>query len=283
MKAKRSLLVLVAGCGCLALALQQQPRKYVILDDKKGGFKIYDVESALGSFEPGGDYTFDASGSPMRGHSKEQGLTFSMRSMSGVAARTEGGSFRVKSAKANGSVVAEIASSGAEGSTSRSHIETEALTLTEDASESTITFPGDFTFANRVVTSGTDRFFEFKAPGGTFVTPLLSQTSGSNNPFKSATVRGPVTATIDSKRTVAEGTSRQLIKLKSATMTYDGATRILRFEGGVEADVEYTPAKGDSLAFTSNYEWLTVELDERSAVVSVKSGAGKSTSKGGGL
>ena len=118
MKVKRSLLLVAVGCGALAFAvLQQVAQKYVLLDDKKGGFKVYDVESALTSFVPNGDVEFDASGRPMKGFSKEQGLSFSALKMEGLASRTDAGSFRIKRGSASGSVVVDLASSADSGAT----------------------------------------------------------------------------------------------------------------------------------------------------------------------
>jgi hypothetical protein len=264
------------------MALQQQPRKYVILDDKKGGFKIYDVESVLGTFAADGSYTFDAKGSPMRGFSKEQGLAFSMRAMDGVAARTDAGSFRIQKAQANGAVVLDTTSEGPESTTTKGHLATEALSLAEGADSTTVTIPGAFTYTNHATSPTVDRLIELRAPSGTFVLPLLDQSSGTNNPFRSANVRGPVNVTVDSKRTGANGTDRQLLKVRGDAMTYDGARRVLRITGDVVADVELTPAKGEPLAFVSNLAFIEIEFDEDSGFKTFSSGAGGVSSKDGG-
>ncbi len=282
MKVKRTLLIAAVGCGCLAFALQQQPRKYVILDDKKGGFKIYDVESVLGSFEPDGDYGFEAKGSPMRGFSKQQGLVFSTRAMDGVAARTEDGSFRIKNAKATGAVVIEVTSTNADQSTTTSHIESETLTVIESESDSTITFPAAFSFTNRVTATSVDRLLELKAPGGVFVLPRLNQRSESKNPFKSANVRGPLNVTVDTTTKLASGTKREVFKIKADRMTYDGGSRIMRLEGNVVADMQVTPATGEPYGYVSTFDWIALEFDENSVVKKVNTGAGGSTGKGGG-
>lgn len=282
MKVKRSLLLLAVGCGAMAFAFQAGQKKYVILDDKKGGFKIYDVESVSGTFDPSGDVGFEATGSPIRGFSKQQGLVFSTNALDGTAVRTADGSFRIKSAKASGSVVADVNSDNTDGSKTKSHIETGSMTLSETESTATIVFPGAFTFTNHLVSSTVDRNLEVKAPSGTFVLPPLNQSSGSTNPFKSADVRGPVQVTVDSKRTGADGVTRQVIKVKGDRMTYNGEARTMRLEGNVTADLEITPPQGESTGLVSTVEWVTIELDENSALKLVRTGAGKTVGKGGG-
>ena len=284
MKVKRSLLLVAVGCGALAFAvLQQVAQKYVLLDDKKGGFKVYDVESALTSFVPNGDVEFDASGRPMKGFSKEQGLSFSALKMEGLASRTDAGSFRIKRGSASGSVVVDLASSADSGATAtKSHVESELATLVEGADSTTITLPSTFLFSNHVSSAKVDRLLELRAPSGTFVLPLLDQANGTNNPFQSADVKGPIDITVDSKMTEAKGTNRQYVKLRADKMTYDGKTRILRLDGHITGDVEGTPATGKGYSMTVNAEWVTIELDENSAVKQVRSGIGTATGKGGG-
>jgi hypothetical protein len=282
MKVKRSLLLVAVGCGAVALAFQAGQKKYVILDDKKGGFKIYDVESVLGTFEPNGDYGFEATGTPMRGFSKQQGLVFSANAVDGTASRTAEGSFRIKSAKASGSVVADVNSDNTDGSNTKSHIESGSMTLSETESAATITFPGAFTFTNHLVSSTVDRNIEVRAPSGTFVLPPLNQSSGTNNPFRSADVRGPVNVTIDSKRKGADGVTRQVVKVKGDKMTYNGETRIMRLEGNITADLETTLPDGTNTGLVTTVEWVTIELDENSALKLVRTGAGRTVGKDGG-
>jgi hypothetical protein len=282
MRVKRTLLIAAVGCGCLGFALQTAQKKYVILDDKKGGFKIYDVESVMGTFESDGDYGFDATGSPMRGFSKQQGLVFSTKAMNGVATRTEDGSFRIKNAKATGEVVIEVSSTGTDDATTKSHVETETLTLAESETDSTVTFPVDFTFTNHVVSSTVDRLLDVRAPSGVFVLPRLNQNSGSSNPFKSANVRGPLNVTIDTKTKLPDGTKREVFKVKADRMTYDGTARLMRLEGNVVVDVDVTPTKGDPYGYVSNLDWIEIAFDEDSVVKGFKTGAGGSSGKGGG-
>lgn len=281
MNLRKSFLFLALACGCLAVGFQQQPRKYVILDDKKGGFKIYDVESVVGTFSPDGGYAFEAEGSPLRGFSKQQGLTFSARTMEGVASRSGEGSFRIESAVAGGGVVLDTTASNSDGSTAKSHLETQSLTLKE-TDATTITIPGAFTYTNHLVSESVDRLIDLRAPGGTFVLPLLDQTSATNNPFRSANVRGPVNVTIDSKSKGAQGTSRQLVKVKADSMVYNGATRVLRLSGNVVADIDTTPAQGEGLSMTSELEWIELVLDENSALAQVRTGVGKASVREGG-
>jgi hypothetical protein len=282
MRVKRTLLIAAVGCGCLGFALQGAQKKYVILDDKKGGFKIYDVESVLGSFEPDGDYGFEAKGSPMRGFSKKQGLVFSARAMDGVASRTEDGSFRIKNAKATGEVLIDVTSTGTDDATTKSHVETGTLTLAESESDATITFPAAFTFTNHAVSSTVDRLLEVKSPSGVFVLPPLNQDSKSSNPFKSADVRGPVSVTVDTRTKVADGTKREVIKVGADRMTYDGTARVMRLEGHVLVDVDVTPPRGEPYGYVSNFEWIEIMFDEDSVVTGTRTGAGGSSGKGGG-
>ncbi len=283
MKVKRTLLIAAVGCGCLAFGLQTAQKKYVILDDKKGGFKIYDVESMLGGFDPvNGDYSFEATGAPMRGFSEQQGLVFSTRAMDGVAARTDDGSFRIKNAKATGAVVIEVTSTNTDESTTKSHVETETLTIAETADDATITFPAAFTFTNHVVSSLVDRLMEVKAPGGVFVLPRLSQTSGSSNPFKSANVRGPLNVTVVTKSKLTDGIKLEVIKIKADRMTYDGTKRVMKLDGNVTVDLQVTPPKGEPYGSVSAFESVSLEFDENSRVMMVRTAIGKSVLSGGG-
>lgn len=282
MKAKRNLLVASVLCGAAALAWQQSAQKYVLLDDKKGGFKVYDVESALTSFEPNGDVSFEATGRPVRGYSKDQGLVFSANKLDGKAVRSGSGSFRIQSGTMSGNALMDMSSVDQGGGSTKSHIESQIVTLNETNDESRVTFPGPFVFTNRVVSESVDRLLELKAPGGTFVLPLLEQAGGSNNPFKSADVKGPLEIKIDSSQKGASGVSSQVVSLKADRMTYDGAKRTIRLEGNVVGDVETKPATGTAYAFVMNATWVTIELDEGSAIKKVNSGIGSVKAKGGG-
>jgi hypothetical protein len=279
MNLKRSLLVVTVAAVCVAPAWQQQPKKYVILDDKKGGFKIFDVESFEGGWSEG-RYSFEAEGSPMRGFSQQQGLTFSMRALAGTAA-AEGGSYRIRNGRASGNVVADTVTK--EGpDESRSHIESGALTIAEGASDTTITFPGAFTFTNRVTTPTTDRDLQLRAPGGTFVLPLLDQSGDATNPFRSANVRGPVDVTVVDKKKVADGVTTHHLKVRANVLTYNGQTRTLRLEGDLSVELTITPAKGEPQTPVMQGEWLEILLDENSAVTDIRSGAGGVRLKQGG-
>ncbi len=283
MKAKRSLLVLAAGCCAIAFAWQQTAQKYVLLDDKKGGFKVYDVESALTSFEPDGDVAFEATGRPVRGYSKEQGLVFSANRVEGTAARTGAGSFRIKTGSLVGNALFDVTSTSSGGATSiKSHLESQSVSLNEVGDESRVVFSVPFLFSNHVVSETVDRLLELRAPSGVFTLPLLDQTSGSNNPFKSADVKGPLAIKVDSKQKVSSGVNRQVVTLNADRMTYDGTTRILRLDGNVVGDVETTPATGNPYALMMNASWVTIEMNEDSTIKKVLSGIGSVKAKGGG-
>jgi hypothetical protein len=283
MNVKRTLLLVAAGCGAIAFGLQQQPQKYVLINDNSGGFKVYDVESALTTFTPGGDVAFEASGRPMKGFSKEQGLNFAANRMEGVAVRTGEGSFRLKNGRAAGAVVVDVVSTTSEGgATSRTHLESESFAIVETENESTFTLPSKFVFTNRVTSGTVDRLLEVRAPSGTFVLPLLNQAGGGSNPFRSADVKGPVEVTIDSKTKVTAGTSGQVVRLRADRMTYNGDTRILRLEGNITGNSITTIPNQKPLDLDMVATWITIELTSDSAVKEIKSGVGTASIRQGG-
>jgi hypothetical protein len=282
MKVKRTLLLIAAGCGAAAFAIQQSGQKHVILDDRKGGFKIYNVDSyELGLVPNSGDLRFDATGAPVRGFSKEQGLNFSANRIAGTAARSDGGSMRITNGRMTGNVVFDIAKSEG-GQTDRSHLESASVTLAEEATQARITLPSAFTFTNHVVTPTVDRQFTIRAPSGVFVLPPLNQTSGQANPFRSADVKGPINVSLDSKQTSSAGTSRHEVELRGDRLTYDGASRTLLLEGNIVADVKITPTKGEPLEFTQTGGWARVLFNEDSSVKDVVLGAGTGVLRSGG-
>lgn len=257
----------------MALAWQQQPKKYVILDDKQGGFKVYDVESYQLDFVPDGDISFDAKGQPVRGFSKEQGLVFSANRIIATAERTTGGSLRIKNGQLTGKVVVDVGSTIGD-ETTKSHLESESVTMAEEANQTRITLPSAFMFSNHVVSSTADRLMTLRAPSGTFVLPPLDQPSGSGNPFKSADVKGPITITLDSKRKSESGTSRHQVEMRGDRMRYDGAQRVLVLEGNVQYDVVMTPTKGEPVSFGGEGSQVRVEFNEDSTVKQVTGGGG---------
>lgn len=281
MKLMRLLFFGALVLGGLAFA-SHQAQKRVLVSDKKGDFKIFDVESAVTSFDPGGDMEFEATGLPLKGFSKQQGLSFSARSLAGVASRSAGGALRIKRALVKGDVLIDTKSivSGGGGETT-SHIEGSSMLMDERESTNVVTFDQPFTFSNRLVSPGTDRTITVGSPHGEFVLPLLSQASGSNNPFLSADLKGPVKIDIDSVQKSGAGTARWKIALVADAMTYSAQDRTIRLTGHVAGDVESTPAAGEPFGFIVGADWLNIVLDESSQVKSVKSGMGSAKQKGG--
>lgn len=275
-------LLFVFALGAVAFA-GQQTQKRVLVNDKKGEFKIYDVESAVTSFRPGGGMDFEASGSPLRGFSKPQGLAFSANELNGTADRINGGPLRLKKAVAKSSVVIDAQSKtpGGDGA-SDSHVEAESLTMTELEATTEIAFDKPFTYSNRFVATGTDRTVSLRAPSGNFVLPLLSQNSGSTNPFQSADVKGPVHIDVDSSQKAGQGTAVWKIALFADSLTYSAEDRIMRLTGHVSGDVESKPSSGEGFGFNVNADWMFVYFDESGAVKTIKSGIGKVASKPGG-
>lgn len=282
MNVKRILLLVAAGCGAIALGLQQQPQKYVLINDNTGGFKVFDVESALTSFAPGGDVEFEASGRPVRGFSKEQGLTFSANKLEGIAARTGQGSFRLKEAKASGGVVIDVHSEDSEG-TSDSHLESASVTMKEDADSTNFTFPSAFVFANRAVTPEVNRFFELRAPSGTFEMPLLDRASGQKIPFKNANVPGPVNIVINRVKKQADGEYREDLILRADRLTFDGATRTLKLEGNIVYTIVTKPITGRGLNTTFTSTMISIPFLENGDIGIIEFGIGSATvTQGGG-
>ncbi len=267
-------------CAATAYAAHEG-QKRVLVNDKKGEFKIYDVESAVTSFAQGGGIDFEASGSPLRGFSKQQGLVFSAKNLEGTADRTVGGPLRLRRANASGDVLVDTEASVSGGGGSSSHIESSALTIEEKDATTVVTFEHAFQFSNHFVATGTDRTVALRAPSGEFVLPLMNQSSGSSNPFQSANVKGPVQIDIDSSQKAGEGTAKWKINLKSDSLTYSATDRVMRMTGNVVGDVESDPTSGEPFGFNVNADWMHVTFDESGAVKTIKSGIGTVKSKGG--
>lgn len=280
---RRQLLFVVtlAAVSATLIAAQKQP-KQVLLNDKKGEFKIYDVESAETSFVPGGDVQFEATGSPLKGYSKKQGVTFSALSMEGLAVRTAEGSLRLKRTLAKGSVTMDAKSAVTGGGENTSHVQAASLLLEEKEATSHLTFEQAFTYTSRLVADGLDRTITLGSPKGEFVLPLLDQTTSSNNPFLSADVKGRVQIAIDSTQRAGGGTAVWKILLTADGMTYSADDRTVKLVGNVVGDVESRPSTGQPFGFEVNADWLNVYLDEASAVKTIKSGIGSVRQKGGG-
>lgn len=269
--------VLIVALGGMTLAAQQV-QKRVLINDKKGEFKIYDVDSHITSFDPGGDMEFEAAGSPLRGFSKQQGLTFSAKTLDGRAVRSNDGSLRFKRASIKGEVVIDTKTNTTGGGEANSHVEGNSLLMEERGSATIITFDQPFTYTSRQIAPGVERTITLSAPSGEFVLPLLSQASGSNNPFKNATLKGPVAVEIESN----QASNKWHIALKADAMTYDEIDRTLKLTGHVTGDVKSTPTTGEPFGFDVYADWLHVILDDNSAVKTIKSGTGGVKSKGGG-
>ena len=282
MKTKRSLLLAVLALACVAVAVQDQD-KGVLLVDKNGNFKIYDAPSSLFDLLENGDISFKAEGSPMRGFSKQQGLTFSAKKMEGYAKRTSDGNLRLQNGTATGDVVMDVKSSvEAAQTTTSSHIETQSLKMTETDTGTTVVFPGPFLFNNSLTTTNLERTIQLKAPSGTFLLPVLDQTAGMKNPFLHADVKGPVDVLVVSKTKTDKGTSQWTVHVVCDSVTYDASDRTLRLLGNVKGDVTTQPATGEPFGFDVNVDWITILLDDNMMWKDVRMGKGGVQSKGGG-
>jgi hypothetical protein len=283
MKLKRILLLVAAGCGAMALAWQQQPKKYVILDDKKGGFKVYDVESHELSLDvETGAWSFDATGRPVRGYSKEQGLNFSTNHIQGTAKQTDGGSLKITSGKFLGKVVVDVDKDAA-GQSRKNHLEGESVSMIEEEIGMRISMQSAFAFTDHLVTGTVDRTIVYKAPSGTFVLPTLDQPWPPGNPFKSADVKGPITVTLDSARKSVSGLNVYNATIKGDHMTYNGVENVLLLEGHVTWTYTVKPPNGEEGSFTSGeIEWAKVVFNDDGSVKTVLSGSGVATVRSGG-
>lgn len=274
--------------GALALALvcyAQQPGQSKLLRAKDGTFAIYyadvDTASVIVDFLVDGDLRFSASGTRLSGFSKDQGLTFAMNALNGVASLAAGQPKKIKHAIASGNVIIDVRRETKKGP-SLSHIETDALEMGETETEAIFKITKPFIFTNKTKTENGDSLIEIRAPSGVFVLPPLDRQLEEANPFLSANVPGPVVVKFISDENGEDGVIRTLVNVRADHMTYDAKERAVHLTGNIIGDYVKKPIDSDKQGIEIESDEILIYLDADSLVTRVRSIRGGMRSLDGG-
>lgn len=276
-------LISVVGLG-LALALAQtgkgQPARF---GDRKDNFAILDFTSSLidGNLTEG--FTFEFTGSPLRGYSRSQGLGFTSNKISGRAASDKKGGLVLKSAEATGSVNVTVTRSDAAGAQTTAKVTSARLTLVDGGDSAKVTMPGAFTYVQNDADARGKRTITMT--GATGVLTLSSLVVRTKDPLQAATIAGPVKVVVDSTGKGSGGAAVQTeMTATGDRLTYDGAARTIILSGNVKFDGSQGE---DGVGFSGELSadkltvWLTTDFEVKNFRLEGGPGSGTVRQTGG--
>jgi len=184
---KRLFAMTLLAAAIVSVAQQQKPQ----LSDKDMRFAMWFAESST-AFPDKSTITFEVSGRPVHGFSRDQNLEFSCRDMTGRIDRAKSGEMHLKSGQMKGNVVMTVTD---KAGTSR--FESASVDLTDDGNTANVKVPSSLLFTSTKSGDYGKRVMVLKGSKGTFV--LRSLAEKNDNPLISADVAGPVTITVDER------------------------------------------------------------------------------------
>ncbi|MCW5938094.1 MAG: hypothetical protein KF884_08940 [Fimbriimonadaceae bacterium] len=247
---------ILAGAALLALAWGAQDRPFI--RDRQGKFALYGVPSSSAEFLEGGKIKFAAQGSPARGFSKDQGLEFRARSVSGLIAQPKGQSMRLESGSAQGDVWIQVVRGEGTSVVTGSRID-----LNDDGQNARMVSPGPFKFKQTTQVTGGKRDLDLSGASGVFTLEALG--TKSDQPLVGAEIRGPVRAELVAS--AADGRGTYVVKGDRAT--YSRSDRTLRVVGNVVFEGTRQPKEGAGFEGEMFVDRLTVVFNEKFEVVRV--------------
>lgn len=269
MKRTIALALVLAAVG--SVARQQGPQ----LADKRMRFAMWFVESST-TFPDKTSMTFEVSGNPVRGFSKDQNLEFSCRDMTGLINRGKDGEMHLKSGHMKGNVVLTVSDTAG-----TSRFESASVDLVDDGNTATVKVPTAILFTNTRTGNYGKRTMVMRGSKGTFV--LRSLAEKNENPLISADVSGPVTITVDER----DGKGKiVLYTLTGNTLDArsEGENKVLTLTGNVHLTSDKSEPDKIGTILDFDVAQASVTLDKDFEVVKVRtkgSGSGSLRKKDG--
>jgi hypothetical protein len=251
---KRILTTVAVAAFAWAGGVQDRP----FIRDREGKFALYGVPSSSAEFLEGGRIKFVARGSPARGFSKDQGLEFRARTVSGVIAQPKGRAMRLESGSAEGDVWVRLARDEATSVVTGGRVD-----FDDDGVQARLSVPGPFAFKRSAPASGGSREFALTGTSGQFVLEPLAVRSA--DPLVSAEVKGPVRAELRASQADGKG----VYMARGDLAVYSRSDRTLRLSGDVVFEGRRQPDEGAGFEGEMFVDRLTVVFNERFEVVKV--------------
>ena len=223
----------------LGTAFAQQATEKPAIEDRQGRFRVWGFVSTGIEFTDGG-FTFGLKGNPVRGESKQQGLTFSCSTVDGRVRQMQGGAMRLENATMVGAVDMKMSREGG-----GSGLKAAKVVLVDDGQEATVTVPGEFTFTDDLDGADGQRAVRISGPSGTFKFDPLEKPG--ERPLRAADIKGRTTAVV--KSTSKDGSASEFTVVGDSAV-YSGVGRTLTLTGNVTFDGDQSPPDGPGFVGT---------------------------------
>lgn len=269
--AKKRLILLSLALVASAFLAGQAGKSGSRFADRANEFVLENLQEFVSEGLPGQPQKFRATGAPLRGFSKKQGIRFVAKQVDGIAAPAGKGALQLKEATATGDVVLERGLT--EGAAKANYVlRTQKLLFRDDGAEATATLPVALTLESDSSGEGATRNWTIQGTSG--VVKMASQAKSAADPLKSAEIAGPVVMKlVSTTRQEVEGktsTVKTIVDGKGDRLLYDATTRTLVVVGNVDYKGTRSVDGGAPDEYESQVDRMTVVFDQKYEIVNVR-------------